>query len=104
MKISNDPAAKAQGIYTQIYWHNFFNNSDIDKIVEQCEAIEIQGAAISQDNSNIDNEVRVSKVNFHNRNDENTWIFDHLNFGVDDINSKFYHFDLHIWAEGPEFK
>ncbi len=94
-KISNDPLQIAQGLNTQIYWHHFFNNHDIDRIVEYCESFELQNSTVSQDNPNIDKAIRISQVNFHNRNDDNAWIFDQLNFGVEDINNNFFNFDLY---------
>lgn len=93
--ISNDPLRRAQVIYNQIYWHHFFSDSEIDKIIEYCRKSELEVSTISQDNPNVDNSIRVSNVNFHNRNNENGWIFDRINFGINDINSKFYHFDLY---------
>ena len=94
-KISNDPVQIAQGLNTQIYWHHFLNNHDIDRIVEYCESFELQNSTVSQDNPNINKAIRISQVSFHNRNDDNGWIFDQLNFGIEDINNKFFNFDLY---------
>lgn len=94
-KILNNTFERANGIYSQIYWHNFFNNNDIDKIVEECRSKELKASTVSQINPLTDTEIRISSVNFHNRNNQNSWIFDRLNFGAEDINNKFYHFDLY---------
>ena len=93
-KISNNPAEVAQYLPTQIYWHDFFTAADIDRIIQECQSSELQSPTVSH-NPNIDNEVRVSNVNFHNRNHQNSWIFDQINFGIEDMNSKFFHFDLY---------
>ncbi len=97
-KISNNPTEVAQGLYTTIYWHEFFKDSDIDEVVRQCQSVALTKSTISQNNPKIDNNVRVSNVNFHSRNEKNSWIFDRFNFGIEDINSKFYHFDLYGYS------
>lgn len=93
-KISNNLAEVAQYLPTQIYWHDFFTAADIDRIIQECQSSELESSTASH-NPNIDNEVRVSNVNFHNRNHQNSWIFDQINFGIEDMNSKFFHFDLY---------
>ena len=93
-KISNNLVEVAQYLPTQIYWHDFFTAADIDRIIQECQSSELESSTASH-NPNIDNEVRVSNVNFHNRNHQNSWIFDQINFGIEDMNSKFFHFDLY---------
>ncbi|MBU6339398.1 MAG: 2OG-Fe(II) oxygenase [Rickettsiales bacterium] len=94
-KISNNTSVRSNGIYSQIYWYDFFSGNDIEKIVAYCDSKEKQNSTVSQNNPIIDNQTRISKVNFHNHNDENAWIFDRINFGIEDMNNKFFHFDLY---------
>lgn len=94
-KISNNIVQRVQGINSQIYWHPFFSNEDIERIIQTCTAKELQGSTVSQDKPSVNNQVHTSNVNFHYYDESNAWIFDRINFGIDDINAKFYNFDLH---------
>jgi PKHD-type hydroxylase len=94
-KISNNTQAKSNGIFSQIYWGNFLNEEQINAIIDLCSKKEKQYSTISQNNPIISNQTRISQVNFHSRNDQNSWIFDLINLGIEEINSKFFHFDLH---------
>ncbi len=94
-KISNNISEIAQGLYTKIFWNNFLDKEEIEKLTQYCKAFEVQRATISSENPTINDEIRISNTNFHNRNNENAWIFDRINHAVEEINSKFYHFDLH---------
>lgn len=93
-KISNNPVQRDNGIYSKIYWYDFFNNETVEKIVKYCTSSELQNSTISDKNPVVNDSIRRSSVNFHNYNSENSWIFDRLNFAIEDINSKFFHFDL----------
>ena len=97
-KISNNPNEIAKALYTVIYWEKFFSDDEIDKIIKLCQFVELKKSSISSNNPVIDNSVRTSDINFHSRNEQNYWIFDRFNFGIEDINSKFFHFDLYGYS------
>ncbi|MBM3579330.1 MAG: 2OG-Fe(II) oxygenase [Alphaproteobacteria bacterium] len=94
MEISNDTDKKQRAIYSQIYWDNFFSNEEIERIIKNCSDKELQDSTVSSIKPTVESNVRISKVNFHNPNPQNQWIFNRINFGVEDLNSKFFHFDL----------
>ncbi|MBM5781907.1 MAG: 2OG-Fe(II) oxygenase [Pelagibacterales bacterium] len=93
-KIYNNTKLTSSAIYSQVYWHDFFVKEDIDRIVQYCKTNDLNDSTVSN-NAVLDNKTRISKVNFHNPNAQNQWIFDRINFGVEDINNKFFHFDLY---------
>lgn len=92
--ISNNSIRQARALHTQICWQDFFNNSDIDRIVEECCSKNLQTSTLTQ-NGHVKKQIRTSNINFHYPNQRNSWIFERINFGANDINSKFYHFDLY---------
>lgn len=94
-KISNNTKVRNSAIYSQIYWDNFFNQKEIDDIIKICAHQELQDSTISLNNPVNNKKTRSSKVNFHNPNDQNSWIFDRINFGIEDMNNKFFNFDLY---------
>jgi PKHD-type hydroxylase len=93
-KIYNNVKLRSSAIYSQIYWDNFFSNDKVDEIVKICQEKELKESTISN-NALIDDKTRTSKVNFHNPNARNQWIFDRINSGIEDINKKFFQFDLY---------
>ncbi|MDX2083157.1 MAG: 2OG-Fe(II) oxygenase [Rickettsiales bacterium] len=94
-KISNNPKQRSNALYSKIYWENFFSNQEIEKIISTCSSKEFITATISQEKPVINEETRISKVNFHSKNSENSWIFDRLNFAIEDMNQKFFNFELY---------
>ena len=96
MKISNNIAAVANVIYSEIQWQNFFSDEEIERIITYCSSNELVDGGVSTAHGiGIDKSTRISKTNFHNFNDQTSWIFNRFNFGIEDINNKFVHFDLY---------
>jgi len=89
--ITNYPAEKSSIFYPHVYWEGYFTNEELDLIIQYCENKKLEEGKIQ---SEINNNVRKSKVNFTEPDEENRWIFNKLNNFVQFINDKFYGFDL----------
>lgn len=92
-KISNNVFEKSKVTHSCIYWEDVFSNEEIDLIVQECERTELMNGTVGEDALN--ESIRKSNVNFHNRHENNDWIFDRFNSAIEDINDKFYGFDLY---------
>lgn len=69
-----------------------FNDEEIDKICKICEESDQTAASVinGQDFS-----IRKSNVSYHFLNDTNSWIFENLNFAIQELNNHFYNFDIY---------
>jgi len=74
------------------YWNNLFTDDELIKIQDVVSSNELQDSTIS--NYEIDYEIRKSKINFHKRDENNSWIFDRFNSVVERTNNDVYQFDL----------
>lgn len=93
-KIQND-IAKRQNILNQyILRDDVFSAKEVDRINDYCNSLDVNPATISSGKSKTKSDIRRSDVAFFSRNNKTSWIFDRLNFNIDDINEKFYNFDL----------
>lgn len=73
-------------------WNNLFTDDELIKIQDIMSNNELQDSTIS--NHETEYEVRRSKINFHTRNENTSWIFDRFNFVVDRTNDDVYQFNL----------
>lgn len=73
-------------------WNNLFTDDELIKIQDIVSDNELQDSTIS--NHETEYEVRKSKINFHTRNENTSWIFDRFNFIVDQTNNDVYQFNL----------
>jgi len=89
--ITNYTAEKSSIIYPHVYWEGYFTNEELALIVEYCENKKLENGKVQDD---IMKDMRKSKINFSNPDEENRWIFNKLNNFVQMINDKFYNFDL----------
>ena len=102
--ISNNPEERQRIIYPYCFWNETFTDEELDIICNMMSTTEIQDAAISgnKDDVNInaipepklDHEVRRSKVSFINPNPQTSWIFERLNSLIENVNNRWYNFDL----------
>lgn len=92
-KVSNNVFERSQITHSCIYWEELFNGEEIKFITEECEKSELINATVGA--ADLNESIRKSNVNFHNRNENNAWIFDRFNSAIDEINGKFYGFDLY---------
>jgi predicted 2-oxoglutarate/Fe(II)-dependent dioxygenase YbiX len=102
--ISNSPEERQRVIYPYCYWADAFTNDEIDKICRQMSESELSDGYISSTEKGdaegtytvkpaIDN-VRKSQVSFHTLKDETRWIFERLNSVIEQVNNRWYNFDL----------
>lgn len=93
--IYNDPKKRRNITESCVYWDNAFTDEDIDNIVKYCENFELtHGVTFSETDKEKLKDTRRSKISFHQRNNDNAWIFDRLNFVIQSANEMFYGFEL----------
>jgi len=94
-KILNDTRVRQNALFSNIYWHDFFNAGEVQRVISECQSKDLEQATISQGVPSLNTEVRVSSTNFHTPNQSNSWIFKRLNSAIEHINDKHFHFDLY---------
>lgn len=93
--IYNNPQERAHTTYSWTYWDGAFNNDEIKTVVDYCEKLEkIDGSIIGTEDRKETEKFRVSTVQFVNRNDETSWIFDKFNWVIDNLNERYYNYNL----------
>ena len=91
LTIYNDPVTRATVTEPWVYWDGGFSNEQLDQIDQYCKKFDLhKGTTYGGENLS----TRNSDILFHQRNPENGWIFDTLNFIVQSANEMFYGFDL----------
>jgi PKHD-type hydroxylase len=91
-KISNNPNQRARSIYSCIDFHAAFTPEELERIIAECAKHGVERGTISE--SVFNDEIRKSNIKFHNRNEENSWIFERLNWVIETVNEDFFNFDL----------
>lgn len=93
--IHNNPNEKYRVTYHYIWWDGTFSDAELDDIVEYCDIQGTErGSTVKPDGESPNEEVRISNVRFHTPNADTGWIFERLNDVIDQINNRFYGFDL----------
>lgn len=92
MKINNNIYKHNQITEYWVTVPNLFNNNQINKIVELCEQSEQEPASIINGK---DFDIRKSNVSYHNLNEQNSWIFDNINYAIEELNNHFYNFEIY---------
>ena len=103
--IYNNPNERMRKFYTWCYWDGAFTNEELDKMCEYFAASgvergttvgRVEGANNTTEVGQKPNEdVRKSNVKFHNYGNPDTlWIFQRINWVIEQINNQFYNFDL----------
>lgn len=104
--ISNEPVIRQSIIHPYCYWHDTFNNDEIENICSLMDEYKLDEAHIASDNPDkskievgnpipvIDHQIRRSKVSFHSVNEKNKWIFERLNALIEMMNNRWFNFDL----------
>jgi len=107
--ISNNPEERQRVLYPYCYWENAFTEEEITAICNLMSLCPLDDACISSSSvketdsivstdttpsPSLDENVRRSKVSFHSLNDQNSWIFDRLNKVIEQVNSRWYNFDI----------
>lgn len=103
-KISNTPEERQQIIFPYVFWNDAFSSEELEKICEVSSnglsSGAIGGKPIAKDNAKdglvptLDETVRTSQVAFNTVNDQNSWVFERLNYLIEECNNRWYNFDL----------
>lgn len=101
-RIVNNVKERAKYIYPWCYWDNVFTEEEIDKMckyfdehgVERASTIGVPDKETNEPGNVTNEDVRRSNVKFHNRTEDTFWIFDRINWVVNELNDMFYNFDL----------
>jgi PKHD-type hydroxylase len=95
LNICNDPWYRAKTTCSWVYWDGVFTNEELNHIEAYCDSYETHlGTTFGADSEDEYKKHRVSDVRFFERELENEWIFNRLNQTIENINAKFYGFDL----------
>lgn len=102
--IYNNPTERQRIFYPWCYWDGAFTTEELDKMCEYFAIVGTErgttvGRAEGPNGEDIvgqkpNEEVRKSNVMFHNRNENTAWIFDRINWVIEQINTQYYNFDL----------
>lgn len=92
--ISNTTQARSKITQPFCYWVDAFNKEELEKINNLMLETPLSAGMISGSNGHVDSNVRRSKISFHNPTEKNSWIFDRLNYIVENLNSRFYNYDI----------
>jgi PKHD-type hydroxylase len=101
--IWNNPVERQVVIYPWCYWDNAFNEDELKKMCDYfsqeilkdgIEEAKVRGKNERPTADGKTEEVRVSDVKFFLYNEETKWIFERINFVIENINNSFYNFDL----------
>ena len=90
------PKERVGVTYPYVYWDGLFSDEELEKVIEYCETLEkMEGTTIGEDGKDDDkDESRESTIAWARPTDENQWIFDRLLYVADQLNRRFYEFDL----------
>ena len=99
--ITNAPEERSRIIHPYCYWEDGFSSEEIDAICNLVSKTTLDVAKFSGSTNDsdkpepvVDPLIRTSKVSFHSRTDQTSWIFDRLNLIIEMMNSRWYNFDI----------
>ena len=93
--IFNNPTERSRITYSWTWWDGLFSNEELDKMVAYFATQGTErGTTVKADGQGPEEEVRRSNVKFHSPNADTQWIFDKMNWVINEINNRFYGFDL----------
>jgi PKHD-type hydroxylase len=110
--IVNNPKERSMLIYPWCYWDDVFTEEELDQMCDYFSKHGVErGKTQGQDEKDVANlEIEISKssesnsselifprksmVKFHNYSKDTAWFFDKLNWAIEQINTRFYNFDL----------
>ena len=95
--IHNFPADRNKRFYPWCFWNNAFNDNELEKIIDLMDSSKLKKGTVISDTKEKLSKARKSKVkffNFKNGVGLADWIFFRLNTVIENINNRFYNFDL----------
>jgi len=90
------PKERVGVTYPYVYWDNLFDETELQKVIDYCETLEkMDGTTVGKDGKQDTNdEARRSTIAWGRPDKDNQWIFDRLLYVADNLNRRFYEFDL----------
>jgi|21_taG_2_1085346.scaffolds.fasta_scaffold16312_4 PKHD-type hydroxylase len=91
---------------TEFYWYeDFFSSDEIEKIKETAKQFEFEDgkAGSVKAGSEVNHEVRSSRVKWMLLNDDSTWIYDKIALGIREANKECWDFDWDGKAETIQY-
>lgn len=92
--ISNVPYEKRRITYSSVWWDGIFTEKDLIQIENYCSQDELKSSTTVGQGEDCES-IRKSKLNFYEKNERNSWIFDKFNYVVESLNNQYYNFDLY---------
>jgi PKHD-type hydroxylase len=94
--IYNNVKEREEITYPWTYWDNLFSPDELKRLADYCTLGGTEmGTIIGEDtNKEVIEKIRKSNVKFHDRNNENGWIFDKFNYAIKSLNDRFYGYNL----------
>lgn len=101
-RLYNNPYERSMLTFPWVYWDGAFNEEEMDNLEEYFGSFDLErGTTIGSvdpetgESKNTTNEnVRKSNLIFINRNEQSAWIYDRLNWVLQELNNQFYGYDL----------
>jgi PKHD-type hydroxylase len=93
-KLTNFPLERSVITYPYCYWDDAFTDEELDEMCFYFSQHEVEQASVLSKEKPINENIRRSKVKFFNRDESTFPIFDRLNLAIENINEKFYNFEL----------
>lgn len=96
--IYNFPDERARITFPFVWWDGLFTDEELDQIVEYCDEQGLErGLTVKSEGQSPEEDVRKSNVKFHNYNENTQFIFDKMNWVIQEMNNRFYNFDINGW-------
>lgn len=94
--LTSDPINRLRTIPLWTFWDGGFTEAELDKIERFCDTLEMKDAEIvtGEQSQTVDRTVRITKTAFIYPTNDATWIFERIFNIVQQINGRFYEFDL----------
>jgi PKHD-type hydroxylase len=92
--ISNDVLFRRRVTPCNVLLGNVFDAQEIEKIEEYCSG-DLSEAKVANEGSELDKNIRESKIRFVKKDMQNSWVFNKFNQLAYNINEEFYGFELY---------
>lgn len=92
--ISNTIRSRSQVTQPFCYWTNVFTDKELLEIEKLMTENPLVNSMISGATGVVDDSIRKSKVSFTVFDEKSSWIFERLNSIVDNLNARFFNFDI----------
>jgi len=99
--IYNDPIERQRLTYTWCFWDGAFTPVELNKMCKYFSEQGVErGTTVGKLNESGESEqkpdeaVRVSNVKFYNVNEDTSWIFERMNWVIEQVNERFYNYNL----------